>query len=903
MSNGRNCLWSLLVWGFVAACTARGDDIKLITRPHDPYGVPRPGPGQEHVPLSSSFYIELGMSEKGSSDVVLPESVAVELQPEGGEAFALLRPNRQFADGVSGRLMPGKGDGGRGTLAVYLEPAGKLRPSTRYTIRVSAKSRAGAELPAKAGTWTFTTEAEGKKHALEFELDLDGPAVHWQGGFFTGFCSPGFCTSHATRIPTYELMDQVRKTAPRAWSLQRDFWMTGMEHRPQAMMTSNQPNIVRERETRRITAIDKHADGSLLRLEDFFGHEQYGIESNRPLSADYHLGDEVLVADGENYSRAKVVKADDEARTVLVSGLSAPADGWKLAYAGPLPRKEDPNAPGLFPPGGCYLRKFKPCGTPAYYWGRLDFEWDLDHRRFHRRLLPNFADAPGDLSIDGRDWTTAKDYAELHEVARAITTHIIERYGDATLTFPWSVFNEPDLGLLFWHSDWDELQKFYDYTADGVLRAFEDRGYDSKKVFVGGLELGGIFGTNLKLREFLSHCSPREEKVKGALPLNAAFAEQRLDGKRSRRVEELCRANGGRGAPCDFVSVHAYNRSKMMADKLARAKEVALEIDPDYYAKLWVNSHESTPGWEHSPDPAYGDSYLGNGYDATWCVDVACRQLRRAAADPRYGFGESILTFWPWPNQNFGGGNDCVRVLHADDGRTVTIAMPILHFLGLLAQMGPEYHVLTEQTVGGHTVSGFASRDGQALRVLLYSHNMADTQSRSAVSFEVSLRINGLKAEKVAVEEYGFDADNNSYYRLARELRDGPSGAASGRSKAAAFEEALRDLEMERRDAQLAGLKILSDLGPTASDAASAILRLHQRSTDEGVKEAAAATVKRIMTPKRYPAAVIKEVQKLAELRRTAFSTQEVLGGTVVVKAPIAGNGLSVLVLEPATVP
>jgi Glycosyl hydrolases family 39 len=896
-------LYGLVAWGLVTACTARGDEVTLITRPHDPYGVPRPGAGQEFVPLGTSFYIELGMGDKGSSDAVLPESVTVELQREGGEEFVLLRPNRQFADGVSGRFMPGKGDRAGGTLAVYLEPAGNLRPSTRYTIRVSAKSRAGAELAAKAGTWTFTTEAEGKKHALEFDLDLNGPAVHWQGGFFTGFCSPGFCTSHANRIPTYELMDQVRKTAPRAWSLQRDFWMTGMEHRPQAMMTSNQPNIVRERETRRIRAIDEHADGNLLHAEDFFGHEQYGIESNRPLSADYHAGDEVLVADGVNYSRAKVVKADDEARTVLVTGLSTPKDGWKLAYAGPLPRKEDPNAPGLFPPGGCYLRKFNPSGTPAYYWGRLDFEWDLDHRRFHRRLLPNFADAPGDLSIDGRDWTTAKDYSELHEVTRAITGHIIERYGDATLTFPWSVFNEPDLGVLFWRSNWDELQKFYDYTVDGILRAFEDHGYDSKKVFIGGLELGGIFGTNLKLREFLSHCSPREEKGHGALPLNAAFADQRLDGKRSKRVEGLCRANGGRGAPCDFVSVHAYNRSKMMADKLARAKEVALEIDPEYYAKLWVNSHESTPGWEHSPDPAYGDSYLGNGYDTTWCADVACRQLRRAAADARYGLGESILTFWPWPNQNFGGGNDCVRALRADDGRTVTVAMPILHFLGLLAQMGPEYHVLPEQTVGGHTVSGFASRDGQALRVLLYSHNMADTQSRSAASFEVSLRIIGLKAEKVAVEEYRFDADNNSYYRLARELRDGPSGAASGRSKAAAFEEALRDLEMERRDAHLAGLKILSDLGPTASDAASAILRLHQRSTDEGVKEAAAATVKRIMTPKHYPAAVIKEVQKLAELRRTAFSTQEVLGGTMVVKAPIAGNGLSVLVLEPATVP
>ena len=123
--------------------------------------------------------------------------------------------------------------------------------------------------------------------------------------------------------------------------------------------------------------------------------------------------------------------------------------------------------------------------------------------------MVNFADAPGDLSRDGRSWTTVKDYAQWHDVARTIAGHVIDRYGDAALGFTWSVFNEPDLGRLFWRADWDELQRFYDYTTDAILRAFEDRGYDSSKVFIGGLELGGIFGTNLKLREFLAHCSPR----------------------------------------------------------------------------------------------------------------------------------------------------------------------------------------------------------------------------------------------------------------------------------------------------------------------------------------------------------------------------------------------------------
>ena len=105
-----------------------------------------------------------------------------------------------------------------------------------------------------------------------------------------------------------------------------------------------------------------------------------------------------------------------------------------------------------------------------------------------------------------------------------------------------------------------------------------------------------------------------------------------------------------------------------MADKLIRAKEMALEIDAGYYAGLWVHSHESCPGWDVPPDPAYSDSYLGNGYFPTWCADVARRQLQRATRDPRYAQGESILTFWAWPSEGFEGRNDCPQIRVDDNG-------------------------------------------------------------------------------------------------------------------------------------------------------------------------------------------------------------------------------------------
>ena len=279
----------------------------------------------------------------------------------------------------------------------------------------------------------------------------------------------------------------------------------------------NLPNIVRERETRRIVAIEPQRGSVVLRVEDFFGHDQYGIPAGRPVGADFHKDDEVLIADGVHDARAKVVTTDDAAHTVTVAPLATPSGGWKIAYDGPLPQRENPDAPGLFPPGGCYLRKLNPPGTACYYWGRLDKEWDLAVTKYGRRVLANFADATGDLARDGRSWTTVKDYAQWHETARTIAEHIIDRYGAKSLEFSWSIFNEPDLGPIFWRADWTELQKFYDFTTDAILRAFEDRGYESDKVFIGGLELGGIFGTNLRLTEFLAHCS-RVPRPKGLCP-------------------------------------------------------------------------------------------------------------------------------------------------------------------------------------------------------------------------------------------------------------------------------------------------------------------------------------------------------------------------------------------------
>ena len=783
----------MVMVGFVlAACwttitQARGKDgpkspapipaVKLLRQAPDPFGHPRPTPDSKDVPVRTSLYFALGMVNKKPGDDVSPATLAVTLEAAGKKPVQVLSPGSRFEHGFSGEIQSvGKRATRRGpSVTVYIQPDEPLDPLTTYTVRVTARSFQGvtfAQSWIPQDHWSFTTAAATQKRDLRFDLDLTARPVQWQGLLFGGFCKVGFCDSAKGLEPSYELMARDRAKYPNAWVLKRDFWLTATDHTA-GFFESSAPNIVRELETRRVAAITTTSQGCLLKVEDFFGHQQYGIPSGRPLSEDYQKGFEILIADGKHYARAKVIAVDDAASTVLVGRFEMPAGGFVIDDPSQN-RVANAKTPGRFPNGGCYLRRFAPTGTPRYYWKRLDQEWDIS-RRFHQRVMANFADAPGDLSDKGQTWCPAKDYAELHEVTRTITNHIIERYGvEASLTYVWSIFNEPDLSSYFWHGTREELDKFYDYSVDAILRAFEDHGADSAKVFIGGLELGAVAPNLPWLNPFLQHCSPNGT---AATSLNAAYADARLDGKRSRRVESLCRAHGGKGAPLDFVSIHTYNSSAVATGKLKLAKDKALAVDPQYYEKLWICSHESTPDWVPKPDLAFRDVYLGNGYYPAWCADFVWRQLRQGQRDPRYAMGDTILTFWPWPVglSSVGVATQTVRVDDDGDGksdRAATLPTPIYNFLNLLGSLGGDYWVLSEQIAAAHTVAGFAGR-GRAgeLRVLFYAHDPADLQARAEQEFQVNLSVKGLTGGQVRVEQYRFDRHHHSYYELAKKIQ------------------------------------------------------------------------------------------------------------------------------------
>ena len=564
----------------------------------------------------------------------------------------------------------------------------------------------------------------------------------------------------------------------------------------------------------------------------------------------------------------------------------------------------------LFAAGGTHLRRFDPPGTPVYFWERLDRQWDLAHVAGGRRLVVNFVEAPSDLSLTGRPYTRPKDYAVWHEVVHTITGHLIDRYGDDSLDFAWSVFNEPDLVGDYWRFHWDEVQRFYDYTTDAVLRAFEDHGYDSTRVRVGGWELGAIFGTNLRLKEILAHCSPTAT-AEGALEQNAAFGDPRLDGKRSRRVEKLCGANAGQGSPCDFVSIHTYNRSEIAAAKLIRAKQMALEADAAFFRDLWIDSHESCPNWSPPPDEGAADSYLGNGYFPSWCLDVVHRQLQQAAEDERYVFGESVITIWP-PPQGLGGVNALTRQLPVDedkDGRSdrmQPVPNPIFHALNLLSDFGPDYWVLSPQQVDGHTIGGFASREASGrIRVALFSHHGEDIQSRSDQAFQVALELSAVDGKgPLRVTEFRLDREHNTYFEQANRLRHPPAQELREDVQALA-----RTLESGDPATLLQAFERIQELDATSQAAlAPAFLQMLPRWTDPDLRRAAQTAMQNLFStaaasPPGYARESVEEIRQRAALQSTNVSTVvREPDGTLRCNVSLRSNGVNFLLIDSETV-
>jgi xylan 1,4-beta-xylosidase len=786
----------LVLLSFVPALATEPPRLKYEDRAFGRFHVnvePRPYDGRVDVTPATTLYFEvLVPNDNGEAGRIDADTITATLVPEGGDPVPMITAGRVFADGFTGAIHDDFEIGDENGQAVYIEPAAPLDFARRYTVEVEAVTFDGVPIDPAADSWSFTTRPEITDPTVTWSIDLDAPTVHWQGWFFSGLLKPDFNTSRLfDQFESYDLMDGVTATNPDAFSLQRDwpltsdYWHNGdLKDNPWPVGDlDGNPNPVRELETRRVIAADDSAGVTRLTLADLPEGPLFGIPPNRPLSADFQPNDLVTIGDREKYADAVVQSVDDEANVVVVSPIQTPADSWILDYEGSHP-PGNPEVPDNFTKPLCYLRKLAPVGTPVYYWTRIDDEFDIVHGEHGRRLQINFGYVPLDLArepVPGKDVghgaiSLPKDDLQWHEVVREMTFHLVDRYGEATLDFYWSIGNEAAFGLSCC-PDKNEFYRFYDVTANAILTAFEDRGLDAGRVILGGIESVDIGGVDY-VRDALYHASGPADQPDGEIvEENFVCNDARFVDKLAARTAAICDAWSGKGAPLDFVSIHEYDHADQAAADLIAIKDDALMIEPDRFADLNVTSFEATPDWRPRYDPAANAVHKGNGFLPTWCADWMQRLVARAIDDERYAHHESVLTVWPF-DYNARGFSSFTALMRTDedgDGtedRITTVKKSIFNYVELLAKMNRDLAPLPERWVAGVRLAGVRSRAADADRLLVFSHDKDDTQSRDETVFDAELQLEGVRWPHVTVRRWRVDRDHSSPYRAILALPD-----------------------------------------------------------------------------------------------------------------------------------
>jgi hypothetical protein len=151
----------------------------------------------------------------------------------------------------------------------------------------------------------------------------------------------------------------------------------------------------------------------------------------------------------------------------------------------------------------------------------------------------------------------------------------------------------------------------------------------------------------------------------------------------------------------------------------------------------------------------------------------------------------------------------------------------------------------------------------------------------------------------VRVEEYRFDRDHNSPFRLIRAVRDLP--AAGGPSDPVRLAEVTKPLESDDPAAQRQALETLRKLNPATRQAvATVVFKLAGQAKDQAVREAALSVLRDALGPVAYPRAVVDAIRERSQLVPTGISTLSIQpNGGLKLTARLMANGCNFLIIRP----
>jgi len=348
-------------------------------------------------------------------------------------------------------------------------------------------------------------------------------------------------------------------------------------------------------------------------------------------------------------------------------------------------------------------------------------------------------------------WTyPPKDEAKWSKLVAAYAAHLRDRYGNQTSTWLWEVWNEPDIG--YWHGTPAEYDRLYDLTAAAIRQQLP-------AAKIGGPEATGVSDHSEPfLRQFLDHC---------AHGVNAA--------------------NGGTGAPLDFISYHPKGSPKFVDGHIVmnigaqlRAVERGMQVISSY------------PEFRHTPiilgesDPEGCAACQGsqNGYrnGPLYGVSVAEATMRTYELARKYGVTVEGAVTWAFEFEDqpaFAGFRELA---------TNGIDKPVLNVFRMFGMLGgghaaqtstgnallgatwlstegtgslPLNDIVKNSVTGPPDVNAVATRNGEEVDVLLWNYHDADVPASPA---QVHLTVDGLHGLTVVSSEFRMDATHSNAY-------------------------------------------------------------------------------------------------------------------------------------------
>lgn len=402
---------------------------------------------------------------------------------------------------------------------------------------------------------------------------------------------------------------------------------------------------------------------------------------------------------------------------------------------------------------GCNIYQVDKRGNVSYHWETVDQVFDLIIQNGFKPIIEFgfMPDALASIPERRQKWgrgniSPPSDYKKWSTLVYETVKHLCERYGENEVaTWYFEVWNEPDLGYLFWiedddpkrkpYGDLDEYHKLYDFTFIAAKSAFA------------GIRVGGPASAGGGLDFFLEHVLLQPKSVNGRVPVMV-----------------------------DFVSTHAYGRlgvdwRSRKSKGVLRSIKWKIDRPLKHDHKKVREKMRQVPFLLTETGPGGDRQALHNTrFAAAWLVKLIDGIYAMAEKEGRTYLPKEVV-YW--------GSNQAIRQFETRKGiagtlkyknRSSVYKRPIFNAFEALAYLRGERIALTSGSKFGDKVNGVASVDRDRATILLYHLNERDRNNASNDSVKVELTVEGLPFQKYRVEWFTIDETHSNAFTIWRNM-------------------------------------------------------------------------------------------------------------------------------------